>query len=76
MPRYQQIVGEAFERLYEDAATTGRLFSLNIHPWLLGAAHRIGYLERVIERIAATPHLWFATGRDVARHTLDRVSTR
>ena len=55
MPRYQQIVSEAFERLYEDSKGSGRFFSLNIHPWLLGAAHRIRYLESVIEREGMIP---------------------
>ncbi|HUA52683.1 MAG TPA: polysaccharide deacetylase family protein [Candidatus Sulfotelmatobacter sp.] len=75
MPRYPEIVGEAFERLYEDGAASGRFFSLNIHPWLLGAAHRIAYLERVVERIAAAPNIWFATGREIAQHVIDRAAS-
>ncbi len=68
MPRYPAIVGEAFDRLYRDAAGSGRFFSLNIHPWVLGAAHRIRYLEQVVDKIAATPDIWIATAADVARH--------
>jgi allantoinase len=70
MPRYPQIVGEAFERLHEDGAINGRFFSLNIHPWLLGAAHRISYLERVIAAIAAKSEVWHCTAGEVAAHML------
>lgn len=70
MPRYPQIVGDAFDRLYEEGAETGRFFGLNIHPWLLGSAHRIGYIEKVIEAIAAKSGIWQTTAGEVARFTL------
>ncbi len=75
MPRYPQIVGDAFTQLYRDGAENGRLFSINIHPWLLGAAHRIRYLESVIEKIATTPNLWHATAGQVANHMHARVAS-
>jgi peptidoglycan/xylan/chitin deacetylase (PgdA/CDA1 family) len=68
MPRYPEIVGEAFDRLHQDGAASGRFFGLNIHPWLLGAAHRIRYLESVVDKIVATPDIWHATLGEVASH--------
>jgi len=68
MPRYPQIVGDALDQLYRDSGDNGRFFSLNLHPWLIGAAHRVRYLEAVIGKIAATPRLWIATAAQVADH--------
>ncbi len=69
MPRYPQIVG-GLSGFTRDAATTGRFFSLNIHPWLLGAAHRIAYLEQAISAIVAKPNVWHCTAGEVAAHIL------
>ena len=70
MPRYPQIVGDAFTQLYRDGADNGRVFSINIHPWLLGAAHRIRYLEAVIDKIVAMPKLWHVTAGEIVDHIL------
>jgi allantoinase len=70
MPRYPQIVGEAFDRLYEEGATSGRFFDLGIHPWLLGAPHRIRYLDIVLAKLAETPHIWQTVAADVAKHII------
>ncbi len=67
MPRYRSIVTEAFTRLHAEAGESGRFFSLPIHPWLLGAPHRIAYLEAVVEAIAGTSGIWQATAGAVAR---------
>jgi peptidoglycan/xylan/chitin deacetylase (PgdA/CDA1 family) len=75
MPRYPQILGEAFDQLYADSGETGRLFSFNIHPWILGAAHRIRYLEEVIDKIAGTPNLWVATAGEVADYTSETAKS-
>lgn len=31
----------------------GRILALNIHPWMMGQPHRIGYLEKALEYITA-----------------------
>ena len=70
MPRYPQIVGDALAQLHRDGAETGRFFSLNLHPWLIGAPHRIKYLEHVIDRLMVTPDLWQTTTREMVRHVV------
>jgi peptidoglycan/xylan/chitin deacetylase (PgdA/CDA1 family) len=68
MPRYPQIVGDAVTQLYGDGSTTGRFFSLNLHPWLIGAPHRIKYLEEVVDRLMSLPDIWQTSTLDVVRH--------
>jgi len=36
------MVGEAFELLHQEG---GQVFNLSVHPWLMGMAHRIKYLD-------------------------------
>jgi hypothetical protein len=36
-----------------------------LHPFLIGAAHRIRYLDRALAHIAAHDQVWFATGAEI-----------
>lgn len=65
MPRYPEIVGEAFETLRDEG---GRIFVLSLHPWLIGMAHRVRYLDLALERIMGSSGIWQATAGEVARH--------
>ena len=40
-PRYPDIVGAAFDRLLEEAKTTGRMLMPGVHPWPLGHPPRL-----------------------------------
>jgi allantoinase len=65
---YRATVLEAFARLHAEGATSGTFFGLHIHPWLMGMPHRIGYLETVVETIAAASGVWRTTAGAVADH--------
>lgn len=68
MPRYPEIVGEAFATLHAEGA---RVFCLGLHPWLIGMAHRVKYLDEALGRLAAYPGVWQATaGEIVERYRL------
>jgi len=66
MERYVEMVDEAFQVL---AAERGRVFVLSLHPWLIGMAHRIRYLDEALHRIFSGPDAgaaWLATAGEVA----------
>jgi allantoinase len=65
MERYPQILDEAFQTLHGEG---GRVFVLSLHPWLIGMAHRISYLERALDRIGRRLGAWNATAGEVAAH--------
>lgn len=46
----------------------GRILALNIHPWLLGQPHRIGYLEEVLDYLSARTDVWSASASDIMQH--------
>ena len=63
--RYPDIVHDAFELLHHEG---GQVFNLSIHPWLMGMAHRIKYLDEALRRIERFGNVWHATPGEVATH--------
>ncbi|MBV8393557.1 MAG: polysaccharide deacetylase family protein [Alphaproteobacteria bacterium] len=63
--RYPDLVGDAFELLHREG---GQVFSLSVHPWLMGMAHRIKYLDEALRRIERFGNVWHATPGEIARH--------
>lgn len=63
--RYPDLVADAFELLHREG---GQVFSLSIHPWLMGMAHRIRYLDEALRRIERFGNVWHATPGEIAAH--------
>jgi peptidoglycan/xylan/chitin deacetylase (PgdA/CDA1 family) len=63
--RYPDLVADAFELLHHEGQ---QVFSLSIHPWLMGMAHRIKYLDEALRRIERFGNVWQATPGEIARH--------
>ena len=57
--------GDAFELLHHEG---GQVFNLSIHPWLMGMAHRIKYLDEALRRVERFGNVWHATPGEVAKH--------
>ena len=63
---WRQAVGEALDQLLSDGAAGGRHLVLNLHPWLIGHPHRIGYLEEVLADVSKRGGVWLATTGEIA----------
>src|SRR5581483_3874255 len=63
--RYGQLLKDAFDGLYQDGATQGRLLALNVHPWLIGQPFRVKYFEDALRYVVAHEGVWKATGREI-----------
>jgi allantoinase len=50
-----------FERLYMESASSTRIMSISIHPYLTGVPHRIGYLEELLDAIREHDDVVFMT---------------
>lgn len=46
-----------------EAERSATVITLGLHPHLIGVRHRIGALERTLDRLLASPHTTFTTGR-------------
>jgi peptidoglycan/xylan/chitin deacetylase (PgdA/CDA1 family) len=51
------------------AREEGRLVTYTMHPEVIGRAYRLAQLEQLIEMMAGTGDVWFATLGQVAKHT-------
>jgi allantoinase len=54
-----------FERLYMESASSTRIMSISIHPYLTGVPHRIGYLEELLDAIREHDDVVFMTGAQI-----------
>ena len=56
---------ETFDVLYEEGARNARVMAIALHPFLIGAPHRIRTLDRALGYIAGHGKVWFATGSEI-----------
>lgn len=61
-------VVDQFEQLYSDAEQTGRVMALALHPFVIGQAFRLKYLDKALAHIASHPGVWMTTSDEIARH--------
>lgn len=65
---FVQIVKDQLDRLYEESADSGRVMALALHPFVIGQAFRIKYLERALDYVANHPGVWLTTSDEIAEH--------
>lgn len=63
--RWPGLVKDALDRLLAEARG-GRVLGIGIHPWMLGAPHRIRYLRASLEDLASRAGLHLATAGALA----------
>ena len=68
---------DQFERLYQEGADQPRVMAISIHPYLTGAPHRIGYLEKLYDHILAREGALMWTGAQILDwHLAEEVAGR
>ncbi len=53
-------VVDQFERLYQEGERQPRVMSMSVHPYIMGAPHRLKYFEEALDFILARNDVWFA----------------
>jgi peptidoglycan/xylan/chitin deacetylase (PgdA/CDA1 family) len=56
---------DQFEQLYADAADSARIMALVVHPYIMGAPHRLKYFRKVLARIRDHRGVLFWTGEEI-----------
>jgi peptidoglycan/xylan/chitin deacetylase (PgdA/CDA1 family) len=56
---------DQFEQIYADAAEGARVMAIVIHPYIMGAPHRLKYFRRVFETIRRKPGVLFWRGEQI-----------
>lgn len=62
---FQRRICDSFDVLYAESAKNARVMAIALHPFLIGAPHRIRYLEKALAYIAGHDKVWFATGGEI-----------
>ncbi len=64
--QWAAMVMAAFDQLYEEGGENGTVFCIPLHPFIMGQAHCIAALDRVLGHIRSREAVWLATGREIA----------
>jgi len=56
---------DQFEQLYADSRESARIMALVVHPYIMGAPHRLKYFRQTIEEIRSRDDVLFWTGEQV-----------
>jgi len=56
---------DQFEQLYQDAAQSARVMALVVHPYIMGAPHRLRYFRDALARIRDHSNVLFWTGEEI-----------
>ena len=56
---------DQFEQLYADSENSARVMALVVHPYIMGAPHRLKYYRKALENIKRHPDVLFWTGEQI-----------
>lgn len=65
-PDFVQIVKDQLDQLHEDAADSGRVMALALHPFVIGQPFRLKYLDQALEYVVNHPGVWVTTSDEIA----------
>ena len=56
---------DQFEQIYADAEDSARVMAIVVHPYIMGAPHRLKYFRNVFAQIKKKPDVAFMTGEQI-----------
>ncbi|HYS49420.1 MAG TPA: polysaccharide deacetylase family protein [Xanthobacteraceae bacterium] len=56
---------DQFEQIYADARDSARVMALVLHPYIMGAPHRLKYFRKAAEAMRSRPDVLFWTGGQI-----------
>lgn len=62
---YYQRAHDQFEQLYADSEKSARVMALVVHPYIMGAPHRLKYYRQILQEISARGDVLFWTGEQI-----------
>jgi peptidoglycan/xylan/chitin deacetylase (PgdA/CDA1 family) len=73
---YYERALDQFEQLYHDARDSARVMALVVHPYIMGAPHRLKYYRMILERIRQQNDVLFWTGEQILDWYKDQAGGR
>ena len=71
---YRNRAVDQFEQLYADAEDSARVMAIVVHPYIMGAPHRMRYFREALEHIRSRPGVLFWTGEQISGWYLSCLS--
>ncbi len=62
---YRNRAIDQFEQIYKDSANSARVMALVVHPYIMGAPHRLRYFREALEHMRAKSDVLFWTGERI-----------
>jgi allantoinase len=62
---YRNRAIDQFNQIYADSADSARIMALVVHPYIMGAPHRLRYLREALEHMCAHTDVAFWTGEQI-----------
>jgi peptidoglycan/xylan/chitin deacetylase (PgdA/CDA1 family) len=62
---YRDRAIDQFDQLYSDARDSARVMALVVHPYIMGAPHRLRYFSEALTSMASRPGTLFWTGEQI-----------
>jgi peptidoglycan/xylan/chitin deacetylase (PgdA/CDA1 family) len=72
---FANMIRNAFDVLYREGETSGRVMAISLHPFLIGTAHTIGAFDAALEYVCGHDGVWLATGGEIIDHYLNSGAT-
>lgn len=63
---YFDRASDQFDQIYHDSAQSARVMALVVHPYIMGAPHRLKYFRKIVEKIASRGDVAIMTGAQIA----------
>ncbi|MET0293551.1 MAG: polysaccharide deacetylase family protein [Phenylobacterium sp.] len=70
---FAQMVIDHFDTVYAEGERQPRVMCVALHPYMMGAPHRIRALDRALAHIRGHGDVWFATGEEIAAWYRDKA---
>ncbi|MDF2119375.1 polysaccharide deacetylase family protein [Roseiarcaceae bacterium H3SJ34-1] len=62
---FKQRIVDSFDVLHAEGAKSAKVMCVALHPFLIGAPHRIKYLDEALQHITGHDGVWLATGSEI-----------
>ena len=63
---FSQMIVDHFDTVYREGATHPRVMCIALHPYMMGAPHRLKHLDRALGYIRGHEDAWICTGEEIA----------
>lgn len=64
--QFYQIIKDQFDTLYREGLDQARIMCIALHPFLIGHAYRIGWMDKALAYIKGHEDVWITTAGEIA----------